>query len=294
MLAQEPVEGADQRLVLAQADERSVAAQRVRAGHRQRHSRLARIAEDELAGLDGPSLPGQRVDPAPLDGGLTDRVPVAQRVEVARLGAEVLRHQHRDPGEPLILLLRHLHRVAPGLLGVTEHADHDVNRAAAEGLVPVLGGVRPVVPQLVGARRHTHPERLGKGSERVLRQAQRHQPGIADGGRDPGLTGLPPLRGGVDVRGQPAHELAAGPGIVHVQHDVRAVVRLGPITQHRRLDVVELHGDRAARKVTAEAVDQCHGALLTGTEMSRPTGAVWRTSPEFPTSDATPTDCPGS
>ena len=109
VLAQEPVERPDPRLVLAQPDERAVAPQHVRAGHRQRHARLAGIAEDELAGFDRSSLAGQRVDAAALDRGLADGVLVAQRVEIARLGAEVLRHQHGDPGEPLILLPRHLH-----------------------------------------------------------------------------------------------------------------------------------------------------------------------------------------
>ena len=66
------------------------------------------------------------------------------------------------------------------------------------------------------------------------------------------------------MRRQPAHEFAAGLRIVDVQHDVRAVVRLGPVAQHRRLDVVELHGDGAARELAAEAVDELHGVLLTG------------------------------
>ena len=47
---------------------------------------------------------------------------------------------------------------------------------------------------------------------------------------------------------QPPHELAAGLRFVHVEHDVRAVVRLGPVAQHRGLDVVEFNGDRRARK----------------------------------------------
>ena len=58
---------------------------------------------------------------------------------------------------------------------------------------------------------------------------------------------------------QPPQELAAGLRIVHVEHDVRAVVRLGPVAQHRRLNVVELDGDRCARKAGAEAIDECHG-----------------------------------
>jgi hypothetical protein len=64
--------------------------------------------------------------------------------------------------------------------------------------------------------------------------------------------------------GQPAQERATGPRIRDVQHDVRAVVRLGPVAQRRRLDVVELDGDGPAGKVDAEAIDECHGALLDG------------------------------
>jgi hypothetical protein len=45
---------------------------------------------------------------------------------------------------------------------------------------------------------------------------------------------------------------------------LRAVVGLGPVAQHRRLDVVELHGDGAARKLASEAVDEWYGVLLTG------------------------------
>jgi hypothetical protein len=49
-----------------------------------------------------------------------------------------------------------------------------------------------------------------------------------------------------------------------MQHDVRAVVPLGPRAQHRRLDVVEFHGDADARKLASGAVDELHGVLLAG------------------------------
>ena len=76
------------------------------------------------------------------------------------------------------------------------------------------------------------------------------------------------------MRSQPAQELAAGPRVVHVEHDVRAVVRLGPVAQHRRLDVVEVDGDRCARKIGAEAIDECHGVLLPGLEIGRRAGTA--------------------
>src|SRR4051794_5527303 len=47
-------------------------------------------------------------------------------------------------------------------------------------------------------------------------------PESADRYRDPGLAGLPPLGGGIDMWCQPLHEFAAGPCILHVEHDVRA------------------------------------------------------------------------
>jgi hypothetical protein len=67
------------------------------------------------------------------------------------------------------------------------------------------------------------------------------------------------------MRSQPPHELAADLRIGHVQHDVRAVIRLGPVAQHRRLDVVELDGDRRARQADAEPIDECHGVSSPGT-----------------------------
>ena len=60
------------------------------------------------------------------------------------------------------------------------------------------------------------------------------------------------------------HEFATGPRILHAEHDVRAIVGLGSITQHRRLDIVEIHGDGAARKLAAKAINELHGLLLTG------------------------------
>jgi hypothetical protein len=52
---------------------------------------------------------------------------------------------------------------------------------------------------------------------------------------------------------QSPHELATGLGIVYVKHDVRAKVRLGPVAQYRRLNLVELHAEGGARKLASEA-----------------------------------------
>jgi hypothetical protein len=87
VLAQEAVERPDAGLALAQPGERAVPPQHVGPRHRKRHAGLAGVAEDELADLDRRSLAGQGIDATALDGGLADRVLVAERVEVTRLGA---------------------------------------------------------------------------------------------------------------------------------------------------------------------------------------------------------------
>jgi hypothetical protein len=237
----------------------------VRLWHWQRHTGLPGIAEDEFAGFDGSALAGQGFDAAALDGGLADGVFVAEGVEVTGLGAEVLHHQQGDAGEPLVLLARCLHGSAPLVFGFAEDADRDVDVSGTEGHFPVLRIVRSVVQELIGARSHTDAECFREALERVLRHAQRHQPGVADGYRGPGLAGLPPLGGGVDIGRQPPHEFSTGLCILHMELGVRAIVRLGPVAQHRRLDIVEFHDDGAARKVAPEAINECHGPSLTRT-----------------------------
>src|SRR5262249_41874673 len=123
MVPQEPVERPDSRLVLAEADVGAVAAQRVRRWRRERRAGLARIAEAELARLDRRSLTGERVDAAALDGRLADRVPVAERVEIARLGAEVLDRHDRQAGDTLIVRSGQLHAATPRRFTGAEHAD---------------------------------------------------------------------------------------------------------------------------------------------------------------------------
>ena len=96
---EESIERADARLILAKAHIGAVATEYVRLRHRQRNPGLTRISKDELAGLDRPSLPRQRVDAAALDRRLVDAVFVTQRIEVARLRAEVLHGQNADARE---------------------------------------------------------------------------------------------------------------------------------------------------------------------------------------------------
>src|SRR6266481_5577808 len=87
----ESIERADARLIFAQAHICAVATEDVRLRHRRGDPGLARIAEDELAGLDRPSLARERLAAAAFDRRLVDAVLVAQRIAVAGLGAEVLR-----------------------------------------------------------------------------------------------------------------------------------------------------------------------------------------------------------
>ena len=95
IVAEEAIERADARLIFAEAHIGAVAAEYVRLRHRQRNAGLARISEDELAGLDRPSLAGQRLDAAAFDRRLVDAVLVAQRIAIAGLRAEVLHWPER-------------------------------------------------------------------------------------------------------------------------------------------------------------------------------------------------------
>jgi hypothetical protein len=56
------------------------------------------------------------------------------------------------------------------------------------------------------------------------------------------------------MRCEPAQQLTTAARIVDVQQDVRTIIGLGPIAQHRRLNVVELNTDGAALKLAAEAI----------------------------------------
>ena len=249
---QEPVEGADTRLVLAQAEECAVAPEHIRLRHRKRHTGLAWITKNEFTCLDRPPLSGQRIDTATLYGGLADPVLEAERIEVPRLGAEVLGVQHRDPGQSVVLPPLQLHCPSPLLFGIAEDADGDVNPPAAERLVPVLWIVLTAVKKGIGARSHSDSERLRKTLKRLFRHSQRRQAGIADRNRNPGVRGVPPVGCRSDMRREPAQELTAARRIVDVQQDVRAVVRLRPIAQHRRLNFVEVNGSGTAAPVSVD------------------------------------------
>src|SRR5271166_3707491 len=109
------------------------------------------------------------MDPAALNGGLADTVLEAERIEVTRLGAEVLSGQHGNTGKSLILLPRQRHAAAPLLFVVAEHGDRDMNPSGAIRLVPIVRIVLAAVQKDVGASRHSNPKRLRKALKRLLR-----------------------------------------------------------------------------------------------------------------------------
>src|SRR6266849_3741500 len=113
-------------------------------------------SRDELPRFDRLPLTGKRIDATALDGGLSDAVFIAERVETARLSAEVLTQQDGDTRKALILLPCHLHRAAPLLFGVADDTDLDVNLSATKRRVPVLRIVRSVVTKLLSTRSHSH------------------------------------------------------------------------------------------------------------------------------------------
>ena len=180
IVSQESVERSDSRLVLAHADEGAVAPEHIRLWHRKRHTGLARIAEDEFTRFDRATLSGQGIDTAALDRGLANTVLVAERIEVARLSAEVLNVHHRNARKSVILLPRQSHGAPPLFFAVAKDADGDMNLPAAERWVPVLRIVLSAIKKDVGTRSHSHAKSLGKALQRLLRHTQRHQAGIAD------------------------------------------------------------------------------------------------------------------
>src|SRR6185295_964529 len=151
---EESIERADPRLIFAQPHISAVATEGVGLRHRQRDAGLARISENELAGLDLWPLTRQRLDAAALDRRLIDAVFVTQRIEVARLRAEVLDEQQVDPRHALVVLAGKLENVTPLLLGIAEHAHSDVDLGRAERGLPVFRIVGALVPELPGPRGH--------------------------------------------------------------------------------------------------------------------------------------------
>src|SRR5258706_432395 len=190
--------------------------------------------------LDRWPLTGKGLDATTLDGRLADAVFIAERIETARLSAEVLKQQHTDAREAVILLPRRLHGAAPLSFSGTDDTDLDVNLPATERPFPVLRIVWAIVPKLLRTRSHSHLKCFGETLQRVLRHAQRYQTRIADRNRDPGIFRIPPIGGGADMRRQSPQERTTALRIVDVEENMRAEIRLRTIAQNGRLNVVEV------------------------------------------------------
>jgi len=63
-----------------------------------------------------------------------------------------------------------------------------------------------------------------------------------------------PGSGRSDVRREPAQKSPARAHIVDAEHDVRAEIRLRPVAQHRRLDLVEI--ERGHRSLLADPLEE--------------------------------------
>src|SRR5262245_36507931 len=194
VLAEESIERADTRLVFAEAHIGAVATEDVWPRHWQRHPGFAGIPKDELAGFDRPPLARQRVGAAALDRRLVDAVLVAQRIEITRLGAEVLHRQDADARDALVLLTSDREGTLVLFLGIAECTHADVDLARPERLVPRLRIVDAVVAELLCARRHPDAESLGEALQRVLGNAERFEARIADPDIQPSLSRVPPIR----------------------------------------------------------------------------------------------------
>src|SRR5262245_36481396 len=137
--SEEAIERGDARLIFAETYIGAVAAEDVWPRQRQRHPGFAGIPKDELAGFDRPPLARQRVAAAALDRRLVDAVLVAQRIEITRLGAELLHRQDADARDALVLLTSDREGTLVLFLGIAEctHADMDLARPVR--IVPKIG-----------------------------------------------------------------------------------------------------------------------------------------------------------
>ena len=155
------IERTDARLILAETHIGPVATEDVRLRHWQ-GTGLTGISKDELAGLDRPSLAGQRVDAAAFDRWLIDAVFVAERIEVAWLRAEVLGRHNADAREVLVLLAGDCEGSLLLFFGIAECAYADMDLTFTVRFVPIFRIVDAVVAELPGARCHAVAERLGE------------------------------------------------------------------------------------------------------------------------------------
>src|SRR5215472_5087425 len=144
---QESIECTDSRLIFAKPHKGPVAAEDDGLRHWERDTGLTWVPEDELSGLDRPTLAWQWLNAAALDRRLVDPVFVAQGIAIVRLRAKVLHRQNADAREALVLLAGNGEGAPPLLFGIAEGGYPDMNPTRAKRLVPALRIVEAVVTQ---------------------------------------------------------------------------------------------------------------------------------------------------
>ena len=239
--------GRDPRVQLAEDDVGAVAAEHLGGRHRRQLSRLVRVAEDDLAGLDRPLLRVGGRNPASFDRGLANAVLEAEGGASGRELVAVLAPDHLDAGQLLVRVPCPLgERLQACRIG-REHRQRDVHVGRPERLLPVLGAALADVAELGRARRHPLPELWREAVERVLRHAQRLETVIGEGDRDPGVVrriGRRPA--GVDERVQTPHQFPSRRSVVDAEQQIPAHIGRGSLVQRAALDVVELEAGALA------------------------------------------------
>src|SRR5689334_17250808 len=98
--------------------------------------------------------------------------------------------------------------------------------------------VEAFVSQLPGTRRHPDAKGLRKAFERFARNSERLEASVTDRHGQPRIGCVPPVRGGLNMRDEPAQELSTRTRVVDVQDHVRTEVRSRPRSEDRRLDLL--------------------------------------------------------
>ena len=125
----------------------------------------------------------------------------------------------------------------------------DVDVRGAERLLPVVRDALADVAERGGARRHALAELRREAVERHLRHAERPQPVIGEGDRDPGAVRGLVRRGGLTRPAGGSRRTSSRPAarIVDAQQDVGPDVGRRTLVQRAALDVVQLKGRRRRR-----------------------------------------------
>src|SRR4030095_6930359 len=175
-----------------------------------------------------------------------------ERIEVTRLRAKVQHAENADAREAFILFARNGEGALPLFLGIAESAYPDMDLAFAIRRIPVLWIVDAFLAELLCTRRHPDAESLREALQRFLRKAECLETSIADANHQPGIGRVPPIRGGRNMRCEPAEELPACLSIVDAQKHMSAEVRRRPLPQDGRLDLLQVERRRVRRRIRAD------------------------------------------